>query len=51
MSQRENVYQFIDVPRVDPPKEPLTVRRHEFAEIYQPFTTAQAIACVKVIAR
>ena len=44
MSQRENVYQFIDVPRVDPPKEPLTVRRHEFAEIYQPFTTAQAIA-------
>lgn len=44
MSQRENVYQFIDVPRVDPPKEPLTVRRHEFAEIYQPFTTTQAIA-------
>ncbi|PIT51478.1 FAD-dependent oxidoreductase [Snodgrassella communis] len=44
MSQRENVYQFIDVPRVDPPKEPLTVRQHEFAEIYQPFTTAQAIA-------
>jgi glutamate synthase (NADPH) small chain len=44
MSQRENVYQFIDVPRVDPPKEPLTVRQHEFTEIYQPFTTAQAIA-------
>lgn len=44
MSQRENVYQFIDVPRVDPPKESLTVRQHEFAEIYQPFTTAQAIA-------
>ncbi|MCO6519106.1 FAD-dependent oxidoreductase [Snodgrassella sp.] len=44
MSQRENVYQFIDVPRVDPPKEPLTVRQHEFAEIYQPFTIAQAIA-------
>lgn len=44
MSQRENVYQFIDVPRVDPPKEPLSVRQQEFAEIYQPFTTAQAIA-------
>lgn len=44
MSQRENVYQFIDVPRVNPPKESLTVRRHEFVEIYQPFTTAQAVA-------
>ena len=44
MSQRENVYQFIDVPRVNPPKEPMTVRRHQFVEIYQPFTQAQALA-------
>lgn len=44
MSQRENVYQFVDVPRVNPPKEPMTIRRHQFVEIYQPFTQAQAIA-------
>lgn len=42
MSQRENVYQFIDLPRVDPPKIPLAIRQTEFVEIYQPFTDAQA---------
>lgn len=44
MSQRENVYQFIDLPRVDPPKIPLVIRQHEFVEIYQPFTENQASA-------
>ena len=44
MSQRENVYQFIDLPRVDPPKIPLATRQSEFVEIYQYFTDAQAAA-------
>ena len=44
MSQRENVYQFIDLPRVDPPKIPLATRQSEFVEIYQPFTEVQATA-------
>jgi glutamate synthase (NADPH) small chain len=44
MSQRENIYQFVDVPRVSPPKEPMTIRRHQFVEVYQPFTKAQAVA-------
>ena len=44
MSQRENVYQFIDLPRVDPPKIPLATRQSEFVEIYQPFTEVQAAA-------
>lgn len=44
MSQCENVYQFIDLPRVDPPKIPLTTRQGKFVEIYQPFTDAQAAA-------
>lgn len=39
---RENVYQFIDLPRVDPPKIPLNTRKTEFIEIYQMFTEAQA---------
>lgn len=44
MSQRENIYQFVDVPRVSPPKEPMTIRRHQFVEVYQPFTKAQSVA-------
>lgn len=44
MSQRENVYQFIDLPRVDPPKIALAERQSTFLEIYQPFTEAQAEA-------
>lgn len=39
---RGNVYQFIDLPRVDPPKIPLNTRKTEFIEIYQMFTEAQA---------
>lgn len=44
MSQRENIYQFIDLPRVDPPKIPLSDRKGKFIEIYQSFTDAQAQA-------
>lgn len=44
----QNVYQFIDVQRVDPAKKPIKIRKIEFVEIYEPFTkqqaTAQAIA-------
>ncbi|QEY25772.1 FAD-dependent oxidoreductase [Neisseria zalophi] len=39
---RENVYQFIDLPRVDPPKIPLDTRKTTFVEIYQSFTETQA---------
>ena len=42
MSQQENVYQFIDLPRVDPPKKPLSARTSTFEEIYQSFTATQA---------
>ena len=42
MSQQENVYQFIDLPRVDPPKKPLNTRTKTFVEIYQSFTATQA---------
>ncbi|PFG45229.1 glutamate synthase (NADPH) small subunit [Vibrio sp. ES.051] len=40
----QNVYQFIDVQRVDPAKKPITVRKIEFVEIYEPFTKQQATA-------
>lgn len=39
---KDNVYQYLDLPRVDPPKIPLTARKSEFIEIYQPFTDTQA---------
>ncbi len=39
---RENVYQFIDLPRVDPSKIPLNTRKTAFVEIYQVFTDTQA---------
>ncbi len=38
----QNVYQFIDVKRVDPPKKSLSARTIEFVEIYQPMTDTQA---------
>lgn len=38
----QNVYQFIDLQRVDPPKKPLKIRKIEFVEIYEPFSAAQA---------
>nr|WP_158118840.1 FAD-dependent oxidoreductase [Vibrio cidicii] len=40
----QNVYQFIDVQRVDPAKKPLQIRKIEFVEIYEPFTKQQATA-------
>ena len=38
----QNVYQFIDLQRVDPPKKPLKIRKIEFVEIYEPFSEGQA---------
>ncbi len=38
----QNVYQFIDLQRVDPPKKPLKLRKIEFVEIYEPFSEGQA---------
>ncbi|WP_299018985.1 FAD-dependent oxidoreductase [uncultured Photobacterium sp.] len=38
----QNIYQFIDVARIDPAKKPLKVRKIEFVEIYEPFTQQQA---------
>ncbi|MCK6262414.1 FAD-dependent oxidoreductase [Vibrio sp. ZSDE26] len=40
----QNVYQFIDVSRVDPAKKPIKIRKIEFIEIYEPFTKQQATA-------
>lgn len=40
----QNVYQFIDVKRVDPAKKPVKIRKIEFVEIYEPFTKQQATA-------
>lgn len=37
----KNVYQFVDVERIDPPKKPIIVRKEEFAEIYQPLSQSQ----------
>ncbi|SIP96970.1 glutamate synthase (NADPH) small subunit [Aeromonas sp. RU39B] len=37
----QNVFQFIDVQRVDPPKKPLKIRKIEFVEIYESFNQAQ----------
>ncbi|MDP4534878.1 FAD-dependent oxidoreductase [Alkalimonas collagenimarina] len=37
----QNVYQFIDVERVDPPKRSMQERTIEFVEIYQPMTDTQ----------
>jgi len=38
----QNVYQFIDLQRVDPPKKALKIRKIEFVEIYEPFSDTQA---------
>ncbi|MFT4655239.1 MAG: glutamate synthase (NADPH/NADH) small chain [Kangiellaceae bacterium] len=37
----KNVYQFVDVERIDAPKKPIIMRKEEFGEIYQPMTSAQ----------
>jgi glutamate synthase (NADPH/NADH) small chain len=42
MSKRlDNKFQFIEVGRGDPDKKPLTVRKQEYVEIYNPFTKDQ----------
>lgn len=40
----QNIYQFIDLQRVDPPKKPLKIRKIEFVEIYELFSVTQAKA-------
>ncbi|WP_434778376.1 FAD-dependent oxidoreductase [Neisseria sp. Ec49-e6-T10] len=40
----QNVYQFIDLPRVEPPKKALHIRKENFVEIYQDFSQSQAEA-------
>ena len=37
----KNVYQFVDVERIDPPKKPIQMRTSEFGEIYQPLSQSQ----------
>lgn len=37
-----NIFQFIDVPRIEPIKKSLKTRRKEFVEIYKPFSHKQA---------
>ncbi|GCS54768.1 glutamate synthase small subunit [Escherichia coli] len=37
----QNVSQFIDLQRVDPPKKPLKIPKLEFGEIYEPFSESQ----------
>lgn len=40
----QNVYQFIDLQRIDPPKKSLKIRKIEFVEIYEGFSQSQATA-------
>lgn len=40
----QNVYQFIDVQRIDPRKKAVKTRKTQFVEIYEPFTDKQATA-------
>ncbi|WP_111976799.1 FAD-dependent oxidoreductase [Algibacillus agarilyticus] len=46
----KNVYQFVDVERIDPPKKSIEMRKIEFVEIYQPLsadqTAGQADRCL-----
>lgn len=37
----KNVYQFVDVERIDPPKKPIVVRKEGFGEIYHEMTDSQ----------
>ncbi|WNC69283.1 FAD-dependent oxidoreductase [Thalassotalea nanhaiensis] len=38
----KNVYQFIDVKRIDPPKKAIDLRKANFVEIYQPLSDGQS---------
>ncbi|WP_193016763.1 FAD-dependent oxidoreductase [Proteus sp. FME41] len=40
----QNVYQFIDLNRIEPTKKPLAIRKIEFVEIYEAFSSQQASA-------
>ncbi|MEQ4922608.1 FAD-dependent oxidoreductase [Proteus hauseri] len=40
----QNVYQFIDLNRIEPTKKPLALRKIEFVEIYEAFLPQQAAA-------
>ncbi|MBG3014004.1 FAD-dependent oxidoreductase [Proteus faecis] len=40
----QNVYQFIDLNRVEPTKKPLAIRKIEFVEIYEAFSPQQVSA-------
>ena len=38
----KNVYQFIDVERIEPPKKDIQQRKIDFVEIYQPLSEDQS---------
>lgn len=38
----KNVYQFLEVPRQDPTKKPLNLRKKEYVEIYQGYQSSEA---------
>ncbi len=38
----QNIYQFIDVQRVDPQKAPIKIRKSDFIEIYKPMSETHA---------
>ena len=38
----KNIYQFVDVQRIDPKKQPLKIRQSDFIEIYKPLDEDQA---------
>jgi len=38
----KNIYQFIDVKRIDPPKKPIAQRQIDFVEIYKPLSSDQS---------
>ena len=38
----KNVYQFMDVKRIDPPKKPIDERKIDFVEIYNPLSSDQS---------
>lgn len=42
LKRLHNDFQFLDVPRTDPSKKDIGIRKTEFIEIYQPFTRADA---------
>ena len=40
----KNIYQFIDVKRIDPPKKAIEQRKINFVEIYQPLSKTKVLA-------